>query len=59
MSISGVKPPRKIPIVAGRISGSTKDAIKSAITCAKIAPKIPAIYPLDAILRRRLMLHPV
>ena len=38
----GVRPPRTIPRVAGRILGSRRDAIRSAITWAKIAPRIPA-----------------
>jgi len=55
----GVKPPKNIPSVAGRISGSTRDAIRSAITCANIAPTIPAIYPLETIFNNLLILHPV
>ena len=37
-----------MPRVAGRILGSRSDAIKSAITWAKIAPRIPATKPLDS-----------
>ena len=56
--MSGVRPPKTMPKVAGRILGSRRDAIRSAMTWAKIAPRIPATKPLDINFRNRLMLQP-
>ena len=59
MSNNGKIPPRTIPSVLGLIDGSIMAAIKSATTCARAAPMIPVIYPLDVSFNKRLILHPV
>jgi len=56
--MSGVRPPKTMPRVAGRMLGSRRDAIRSAMTWAKIAPRIPATKPLDINFRTLLMLQP-
>ena len=58
LKMRGVKPPKTMPSVAGRILGSRRDATRSAMTWAKIAPRIPARKPLDSNFRNRLMLQP-
>jgi hypothetical protein len=51
INIRGVKPPKTMPRVADRMLGSRRDATRSAMTWAKMAPRMPATKPLDIFLK--------
>ena len=57
-AIRGSNPPITIPNAADFRCGSRVAAIKSAITCAKTTPKIPATYPFETTFNNLLILQP-
>ena len=51
-------PPKTIPNAADLIVGSRRDAIRSTSIWAMTAPTIPAMCPLDVLLRSQFILQP-